>query len=289
MFVLISGWFGIKPTIKGALSLLYQVFFYSSLILLVGLVIGIPIPRGVLSVFYFGGYYWFIPAYLCLYALSPILNSYIESSSKLQLRSTIIAFFLIEFIYGWMTNMASFNGGYSTISFIGLYLLARYVNKYSLSLKSIKPIVSLGCYISLTIIPTIIAFFGIKYTGHGFSPITYCSPFVILAALFLLLFFQSFTFRSKFINWVACSVFPVYLIHLNPMIVPFFREIMYSAHQTLNGFVYCIFSLGLAILLCLSCAVIDKARILSWKAISPSVSSLISMIEKGISNLLGKA
>ena len=46
LFVLISGWFGIRPTVKGAISLLYQVLFYSILILAAGIIIGIPIPEG---------------------------------------------------------------------------------------------------------------------------------------------------------------------------------------------------------------------------------------------------
>lgn len=186
LFVLISGWFGIRPTVKGAISLLYQVLFYSILILAAGIIIGIPIPEGEMKeVFYFGCFYWFIPAYLCLYALSPILNSFIEHSTRNQLLHVLIAFFFLEFIYGWITNSASFDGGYSTLSFIGLYLLARYVNKYSDKLKSINPMVSLGGYFIMTIIPTVIAFFGIKYIGHGLSSYKYCSPFVISASLFL--------------------------------------------------------------------------------------------------------
>lgn len=276
LFVLISGWFGIRPTVKGAISLLYQVLFYSILILAAGIIIGIPIPKNEMKdVFYFGSFYWFIPAYLCLYALSPMLNSFIEHSTRNQLLHVLIAFFFLEFIYGWITNSASFDGGYSTLSFIGLYLLARYVNKYSDRLKSINPMVSLGGYFIMTIIPTVIAFFGIRYIGHGFSSYKYCSPFVISAALFLFLFFQRFSFKSKFINWVACSVFSVYIVHLNPMIVPFFTKTLKSAYESLDGFTYCIIAVCLAVLLCLVCAVIDKVRISSWKVIVSSVSSLM--------------
>jgi len=37
VFILISGWFGIKATLKGLCSLLYQVFFYGLIIVLIGL------------------------------------------------------------------------------------------------------------------------------------------------------------------------------------------------------------------------------------------------------------
>lgn len=276
LFILISGWFGIKPTVKGAISLLYQALFYSILILAAGILIGIPIPKDEMKeVFYFSGFYWFIPAYLCLYVLSPILNSFIEHSTRNQLRQILITFFFLEFIYGWITNKASIDGGYSTLSFIGIYLLARYVNKYSNSLKSINPTISLGCYFTITLITTAIAFFGIKYTGHGFSTLKYCSPFVISASLFLFLFFQRFSFKNKFINWVACSVFSVYIVHQNPMIIPFFKKTFKSAYESLDGFTYCIIAVCLAVLLCLVCAVIDKVRISSWKVIVSSVSSML--------------
>lgn len=279
---------GVILRFKGAISLLYQVFFYAIIILIVGLLIGVPLSKDMIKVFYFGGFYWFIPAYLCLYVMSPILNTYIEFANRSQLILTIIAFFVLEFIYGWITDMGAYNEGYSAISFIGLYMLARYVNKYSPYLKSIKPIVG-GCYfIILTLIPVILAFFGLKYTGHAFSPIKYCSPFVVLAALCLFLTFQGMTFKNRFVNWVAASVFSVYIIHLNPMVVPYFKELMCNAYHSLNGFLYCMFAIGVAVFLCVACSVIDRLRMMSWsgftsffsRRINPSVERLCRRIFK---------
>lgn len=290
IFVLISGWFGIRPTFKGAVSILYQVFFFSLLILLVGIIVGIPIPGlKIIKLFYFGGHYWFIPAYLCLYTISPILNSYIDSSNRNEALLIILAYFCLEFMYGWLADMAAFNAGYSAMSFIGLYLIARYINKYPTRLKSIKPVFSFGLYLAFSIIPTIIALFGLKYIGHAFSPIKYCSPFVVLASLFLFLTFQGLQIKSKFINWIAASVFAVYIIHLNPMIENYFKGIMNTAFQTLSGALYCLFSIGVAISLCLVCAIPDQLRLVSWRYIcSFSSKKVYPIIERIYKNGIQK-
>ena len=69
-----------------------------------------------------------------------VLNAFIEQASQKDFRNVLIAFFTFEFIYGWIFSGSTqhIQDGYSTISFIGLYLLARYVRLYQprISLKS---------------------------------------------------------------------------------------------------------------------------------------------------------
>jgi hypothetical protein len=43
-------------------------------------------------------------------------------------------------------------------------------------------------------------------------PLDYNNPFVVIAAVMLLLFFLSWSFQSKTINWLASSVFAAYLL-----------------------------------------------------------------------------
>ena len=107
VFVLISGWFGIRPTLKGGLSLLFQVFFFHILIILVLLAIGESIPAsGFYRLFYEDSPYWFVIAYLILYAVSPILNAFIETVNIRTYLSVLVSFFLLEFAFGWMSNVA---------------------------------------------------------------------------------------------------------------------------------------------------------------------------------------
>lgn len=210
VFVLISGWFGIRPNIKGGLSLLFQVFFYHLLIILLFLCIGETVHlKQVLVGLYFGKPYWFVVSYLILYALSPILNTFIESSTPRIYASVLIVFFFMEFIYGWACDIAAFNSGYSTISFIGLYLLAQFTRRYLHKWTSLNIYKCFLLYVLFSILPVAIFFL----TRHQFNIIAYSSPFVILSSLFFFLAFNQMKISNKVINYLACSSLSIYLIH----------------------------------------------------------------------------
>ena len=138
VFVMISGWFGIKPSLKGFANFLFQCLFFLVGIYAVGLLSGyVPLSaKGVASCLTISsGYNWFIRAYLGLYVLSPILNAFLEHCSKRQLEYVLIAFYTFQTFYGFIGNVDFFCSGYSTFSFIGLYLLSRYLRLYGTALS----------------------------------------------------------------------------------------------------------------------------------------------------------
>lgn len=132
VFVLISGWFGIRRSVKGGMAYLFQCFFYSAIIYSFFLITGLVSVSHVQAfqvfyLYYSGG--WFVVAYLGLYILAPILNAYIEKVSLRQLAITVLLFYIFQTIFGCMGHYNFFNLGYSTLSFIGLYMLAQLVRK----------------------------------------------------------------------------------------------------------------------------------------------------------------
>ena len=64
-----------------------------------------------------------------LYLFAPVINSFIENASKKQVQIFLISFYLFQTVYAWISpnGAAFFQTGYSSISFIGLYMLARYI------------------------------------------------------------------------------------------------------------------------------------------------------------------
>ena len=277
LYILISGWFGIKPSIKGVLSLLFQVFFYHILISIIILCIGAPFSiKGFIKVFCFGVPYWFVISYLVLYALSPALNSFIDKVSPKLLLSTILSFFILEFSTGWCINFAGFNEGYSAIHFIGLYLLARYIRLYSCKLVNFSAKIDFTLYIILTLFPVLL-FYG---TGRSFNMLAYSSPFVIGAAVFFLLAFNRMQIYSNIINNIAISVFSVYLIHQHPFLYQHYQQLMQTMYSTLSGWGYVIFVLAFAFLFTLLCVAVDKIRILIWRYTSNKiVNNIASKLE----------
>lgn len=127
VFVLLSGWFGIRPKWRGLAGLLFQAFFFPVALAGVFLALGHSVPlRGLLKSFYPGAPYWFVPAYLrrsvCPF---PGLNAFAERSSRRLFRLFLLSFFAVELFYGLVVDWGYFKGGYSAMSFTGLYLLAR--------------------------------------------------------------------------------------------------------------------------------------------------------------------
>jgi len=109
--------------------------FFSIGIYIVNLFIGNAVVNlySVLQCFFLSIHdsYWFIRSYLFLYILSPILNAFIKNASYKQYTIILICFFFYQTFFGWSNIDVEFNRGFSTIYFIGLYLLAHYVRLYS--------------------------------------------------------------------------------------------------------------------------------------------------------------
>jgi len=130
VFVMLSGWFGIKPKIDRLIAFLFQVTFFT----LVSIVANVVFWNhqlcfdDVKNIFMLNDNLWFPKSYLLLYVLSPVLNAFVEKATARQFRFVLIPMVLFQMVYGWITGgVGWFMGGYSCIFFIELYLLARYL------------------------------------------------------------------------------------------------------------------------------------------------------------------
>lgn len=271
VFVLLSGWYGIRPKKNRLLELIFQVFFFH----LVGMTIALATQKDIKmrSVVSIMENLWFVKAYLLLYILSPVLNAFTENSERHIFRNVLIGFFMMQFLYGWLPpedNMP-FTRGFSTISFIGLYLLARYVrlHKPFYALWSLHTylyiflflsfvITGLYCVRLLGIIPLL------PLLGDVYS---YTSPFVILSSLSFLLLFSKLSFRSKFVNSVAKSCFAVYLFHVNKYFWPYFVSFMHTLYQIKTFPLYLLYSTIVCILIYIVAILLDRVRIYIYKRI----------------------
>ena len=283
VFVMISGWFGINPSKMGFTNLLFQTVFYLIVVYVIVLLCGVTTltVQGVKDLILATHGNWFIKAYILLYILAPILNYFVAHSTKQLFRKVLIFFFIFQSIYGWIFPSSTdwFNGGYSTISFIGLYLLARYMNLYrpNFLFKRRSNDYLLIIFIIL-FVPTICivpAFMGFN-TVLGYNFLTYVSPTVILMAAAIIALFSKIHFKSTIINRLAMSSFAVYLVYVNPNILPLYRKAFAYLYSLNGGILYWIEVIILAIMLYLVVTIFDSIRILIWNKIvyifSPSSS-----------------
>lgn len=263
IFVLISGWFGIRSSAIGVSKFIFQVLFLSWGIFLFFIATGYTTMnlQGIKWSMGLTDEYWFVTAYLGLYLLSPIMNKFVEYATKREFQLVLLAFYIYQCYYSWITSTVDYYGGYSITFFCGLYLTARYFRLYPLQYLYRH---SLKIYVIVTFLISQITLSGIAWTGTAARMQRYDNPMVIIASLCLLLTFSKLKIQSRFINWCAISCFAVYIIHFNPLL---FRYFVDADNWIFSHFTGIVLILQMALFLSvvfLMCVSIDKVRILCW-------------------------
>lgn len=269
VFVLISGWFGINPSYKGILNFLFQCIFFLTGLYIITNIIGVNTIslKGLAGCVFATKLNWFIKAYLLLYVISPILNHFVNNSCQKEYKYVLTGFFLFTCTYGWIGAAEFMMQGYSTISFIGLYLLARYIKLYSPSWSKYHIKHDIVIYLSIVFIVSALTFtpplyFGVKIPLNFYS---YISPTTIIGAVYLLLAFSKINIQNKFINWCGASCFAVFLIHVSPSTLWHYKGLFVKLHDSLKTLEY--WGITLIILVCIFiiAILIDKVRIKCWE------------------------
>ena len=225
VFVLISGYFAIRPRVNSVVSLFFQGIFYS-----VGMYAFWMLTKqadfsiGELSMHLKPmKVYWFFGCYVWLVLLAPVLNRYVETATKREFGVFLaVYYFFVCGMEWWMSASSELQGGYSVLAFIGLYLLARYVRLHGGRWCELSPRYDLLIFLGSTALSTLLAL--VLFWGMG-RPlavddalvarlVSYTSPLCIVASLSLLLFFSKIKLgHIRWINWLAASSFSVYLLH----------------------------------------------------------------------------
>ena len=224
VFIFISGWFGIRPTAKSFTNLCFQILYFTIGIYLATILLGVNTINlsGLLSIVFLTKNGWFIRSYVLLLILAPILNSYIATANRSQFKLTLILFFVFQSIYGWLFDVAAFfDNGYSTISFIGIYLLARYIKIYQPRFSTFKRNYDLIIFIFSAVVLTLLTIYpAYLCNSHRIWQLfAYNNPIVILMSIFLFLYFSKLKFNNQFVVKLASSSFAIYLLHCNPNIM----------------------------------------------------------------------
>ncbi len=213
-FTLISGYFGIRASVRGLLTFVTQCVFYSvamySVCALCGVVSFSFAAWGESWLALTHTDLWYVPAYLCLYLLSPFINAGMERLTDRQLLLWTGIFVLVNLYAGWWWG-ASFNpNGYTVVQLVMMYCVGSAVRRM---LSGVPPGVGWSLYLGASAFTAVAAAYMAPLKVYAYN-----SPLVIVASVGLLLAFAGMQFRSGFINYVARSSFAVYLIHKNKLI-----------------------------------------------------------------------
>lgn len=275
VFVLISGWFGIRPSLKGISNFIFQCLFFYIGIYVVTFLIGtstLSLRGGIMAM----DLNWFIRAYLLLYILSPVLNAFVESADREIFRNVLIAYFVFACLYGFIDTTEFMMGGYTPLFFIGLYLLARYMRIYQPNITKFKCTTDLMVYIVVSVFVTVVCVLPPLLIGRNFQPWwNYIAPTTILGAVSLLLAFSKMKFQSKFVNWCGASCFAVFLLHINPNILRHhFKDLFIYLHNHCSTLEFWGLTFVILIAIFFIAIIIDQLRIILWDKVWPIIEQI---------------
>lgn len=277
VFVLISGYFGIRVHLKSVCALLFQVMFlmFGVYLLFVGMGWTPFSFKGLLMMLIPTRGGWFVGAYLGLMLFSPFLNSFVEHSTRQQLGGYLLAFYVVAFSLSWFhCELPMFGSGYSSVAFIGLYLLGRYVRLYPGWLAVGNKWKYLMIYLLLTVVSSIVMYAAVLTGSVRVEGVvsglfmSYISPQTVAGSLCLLLLFTKFRFQNLSVNRIAASAFAVYIIHCHTLVIPFFRKVVQWMFTEWDTFYFIVGVTAFLIIVFVGCVLVDQLRIFVWNRIS---------------------
>lgn len=233
IFVLISGYFRIKLKFRSLIDLIGCVYFYVilSYIATYG-IYGEPLQFSHLKhiLFPISCYdYWFVSVYIFLMLISPLINSGMERMSDRMQVIVLSALFYISCFSGWVLVSPINPSGYNIIQFIFMYMLGGIIRRYDAILKRIPT----KWYILTFIAIYIVVLFISKISDSKAFP--YNSPLVISGAIILFCLFAKTRIKnSRWINYIAGCMFPVYLIQ-DGHIGQYLYKTIYDSYINTNG------------------------------------------------------
>lgn len=277
LFVLISGYFGIRANVKGFIKLIGMVFvLYVPVEIIDMLLNGWDFKKLITTIcFIFGTHFWFIRAYVYLYLFAPIINKYFENIN-LPKRLYLIGILGLMAIYvGTIGFDPSLNDGKNLVNFLFLYVLGNCLRTYRDIWMKWNNWLLITCWIAFNLL-LVFGFTHVGFYNRIINAIylrlffSYASPGLLLNAVLFFILIGKLNFRSRFVNHIAKSSLAIYMIHAsyllrNNFIAPY---ALYLANQYADDSI-CLFLYItiLTVLIITGCVLIDNGLKPIWTLI----------------------
>ena len=212
IFVLISGYWGIKPSWKSLIKFSVLCAFYSMFSYIIGnkpfTFIGLLKSIIFISERFTG--LWFVSSYFYLYCMTPIINTWLCQIDKQKMKIYLICFILADITLGFLMDNKLIS---MPIHFVLLYSIGHYlkVSNDNWIIKSTIPQCLLGWLITTSVLFVLAMLF-----NNPHKCFHYMNPIITGQSIFILLVFTKIRIRNSIrINYLAASTFPVYLLSEN--------------------------------------------------------------------------
>lgn len=235
LFVLISGYFSIRLSVKSVLKLLLPILiYYVPAMIVYG---GIGFLGGV---FWLSkSPYWFVKVYLLLLLLSPYINRLWDKTNRKQHVYIISALAFFSVYMGTIYGEISLVDGKNIVHFVLLYYIGRTISDYRKKLNSIGSIRPFLLYVSLvTCIVLLYINFSEGLIGTLVWLITfrYNSPLLIAESVLLFIAMSNMNINNKLINKFATASYPIYIMHNNKMYLLWLAPAIFNGLKIFNNY-----------------------------------------------------
>ncbi len=211
VFVLISGYFGIKLSLRSLLKIWLLCLFYN----LAACAVNAPADgwtvKQVVKCFDITKTQnWFFPAYFWLMFFAPICNSCLRTFDIVRLRVLVALLLWLNVFSGLISGYGANATGYTVMHLMLIYMVGGYLRREDVKVRGRW--CALG-YVALAAVNTVLCFAYVSLTHkNGFVVYDYNNPVVIAEAVSLFLLFKGLRLRSAVVNSIAKTVVAVLLI-----------------------------------------------------------------------------
>lgn len=280
LFVVLSGYFAVD-TVRSSFNQIIKTWtaavFYNIALVLLFKYIGTSISaksiiKGLFPIS--GGAYWFLTAYIGMLLFSPCIVCIIDKLSDAQLKEFgVLAAIAIIFVPTLLVVINPFSN--TVMLFCFYYAIGVYIRKTAIEKRIKHPILKASCNILIIyIIQITLSFFKTPYTivyrnrnwlsGNDSAMVLSVTIYIFIA------FLQAEKFHNRIINFFSASAFGVYLIHDNSLVRDWLWSKCISLHciETYTKSFLIMQLFAIAIIIYISCALIDKIRMFIFQIIS---------------------
>lgn len=222
MFVLITGWFGVKKAWKTMKRCLSYMIFYFVLLNILSLLHSTRLLT-FNEIIMVKGAWWFMLNYLILILYCPIIESSLSGRDASQVMRWVMLLAIANIVFGYMLRFSNTNG-YNFINFIFLYYVGRMLH-LTKDTPAVKKTGRYGLIIWVAL-AIIMAYMFPLFAGRIKSSDfwAYNNPIVLVQSIALFLYVARIDLKSQFINRAAAGIVGVYLISTPPRCHPYFIE-----------------------------------------------------------------
>lgn len=242
LFVMISGYFGIKTDVRRLIKFVGMVFVLQVPLLIADTIIGGGGLKDYISIVFFVSNtpFWFVRTYLYLFLFAPVINYYLKNCSIRQRILLLLVLFFMTIYIGTLKFDPSLENGKNLVSFIFFYTLGDTLHFYKSKWENIpRKYLTIFFIVTNIILVTFFTLYGKGRIAEAvFTRIffDYTSVGLMLNSIVFFMLIGGLTFHSKLVNSIGKTSLAIYMIHGASLVIyRFLPPVVMSLYWQVNA------------------------------------------------------